>query len=158
MSSAWRNSIIETEGFDAAKLLATWRWLVNDSYTILFATQLGDLFLKDSNGQIFWLATDSGELRNVASDESSFFQQLNNPQTVIDWFATPIIDCLIASKMVLAKGQCYTYFTLPILGGSYEPDNFKLVDLQTHFDIWGPIHEQIKEIPDGTEIVFKVTD
>ena len=41
---------------------------------------------------------------------------------------------------------------LPMLGGKYEPDNFRIYDVVTHFRVWGPIHEQLRDLPDGARL------
>jgi hypothetical protein len=34
--------------------------------------------------------------------------------------------------------------------------NFKVVPVQTHFDIWGPLLENVKDLPAGTTVKFRV--
>ena len=34
--------------------------------------------------------------------------------------------------------------------------NFKMVPIATHFDVWSPLLESVKDLPDGTRISFKV--
>ena len=46
---------------------------------------------------------------------------------------------------------------VPVLGGTDEISNFKVVPIQTHFDTWGPILGSIKDLSDGTKVIFKVT-
>jgi hypothetical protein len=43
-----------------------------------------------------------------------------------------------------------------MLGGQYEPGNFRIYDVVTHFQVWGPIHEQLRDVPDGATVEFKV--
>jgi hypothetical protein len=45
-----------------------------------------------------------------------------------------------------------------MLGGEYAPANFRVYDMITHFRIWGPIHEQLHNLPDGATIEFKVVE
>jgi hypothetical protein len=59
---------------------------------------------------------------------------------------------------VLQEGECYSYLTLPMLGGKYEPDNFTVYPVAHHLRIWGPIHEQLRGLPDGATIEFKVDE
>ena len=59
---------------------------------------------------------------------------------------------------VLGPGECYCYLRLPMLGGGFEPDNFVIRDVVTHFQIWGPIHEQLRDLPDGATVRFEVVE
>ena len=43
------------------------------------------------------------------------------------------------------------------MGGTYDPSNFKMVPIQTHFKIWGPLLGMVKDLPEGTKVTFKVT-
>ncbi|HUQ72306.1 MAG TPA: T6SS immunity protein Tdi1 domain-containing protein, partial [Planctomycetaceae bacterium] len=79
-----------------------------------------------------------------------------NPDNNSNWFGVVLVDQLRAAGKVLGPNECYCYSLLPILGGEYAPDNFCIHDVVHHFQIWGPIHEQLRDVPDGTTIVFKV--
>jgi hypothetical protein len=48
----WSDLIISQEGIDFDILLTEWRWLIDESYTPLLLTALGDLLLGTENGSI----------------------------------------------------------------------------------------------------------
>jgi hypothetical protein len=150
--------IIPLDGVDPSPLLETWRWKVPEELRPWFATALGDLFLRGPGGEVVWLDVGGGELEEVADSEEAFAALAADPDNASVWFGEVLIDQLRAAGQVLAPGQCYTYLTPPILDGEYEPGNFRIKDLATHFQIWGPIHEKIKDLPDGATIEFHVTD
>lgn len=139
-------------------LLVHWRWLLSPELRPLYATLLGDLFLESKDGQVLWLDVGSGALEVVAKDREQFEKLLTDPENVDLWFGRPLVDSLRKANMNLNPGECYSHQMLPILGGEHEPANFRIVDLQTHFDTWGPIHEKIKDLPDGTTIELKVVE
>jgi hypothetical protein len=148
--------IVPLTGVDPDRLLEHWRWLVAPAYRLLFATALGDLFLAAPDGRVVWLDVGAGELRNAAATEAEFHRTATDPENNSLWFGAALVDELRAAGTLLGPGQCYSYRTLPILGGGYEPSNFIVYPVEYHFRVWGPIHEKLRDIPDGTEIEFRV--
>lgn len=64
----------------------------------------------------------------------------------------------MTSGQKLEQEQIYSFKQMPALGGAYVVDNIKPTDIYLHFSITGQIGGQIKDIPDGTQINFKLTE
>jgi Domain of unknown function (DUF1851) len=150
--------IVSLDGIDTGRMLEFWRWLIPETCRPLFATALGDLFLTDPDGGVLWLDMGVGELQVVAADEAEFRRAVANPDNESLWFGAVLVDRLRAGGKVLRPGECYCYLRLPMLGGEFEPDNFLIKDVVTHFQIWGPIHEQLRDLPDGATVRFEVVE
>jgi hypothetical protein len=143
-------------GADAAALLRHWRWLVADTYRPLLATALGDLFLADAEGRAWWLDVGAGQLVPVAEDAGHLAELLEAGEDRDVWLGPGLVGQLRAGGAILRPGDCYSYQTVPILGGDFVPANFRVRPLQAHLDLWGPIQEKIKDLPDGAEVEFIV--
>jgi hypothetical protein len=39
-----------------------------------------------------------------------------------------------------------------------KPANFRVYDVVTPFRVWGPIHEQLRDLPDGATVEFAVVE
>lgn len=143
-------------GVDTGAMLEFWRWLVPESYRPLFATALGDLFLADPTGRVLWLDVGTGELQEVAATAAEFNRAVATPESNDLWFGAALVDRLRAAGTVLGPGECYCYIQSPILGGEYEPGNFRVYDVVKHFRVWGPIHERLRDLPDGATIELRV--
>jgi hypothetical protein len=100
----------------------------------------------------------AGELQPVAADEAEFRTLLADPENADLWLGGPLADQLAADGITRGPGECYSYKLLPVLGGEYDPSNFVVYDLVTHFRVWGPIHEQIRTLPDGATVEFRVSE
>lgn len=143
---------------DTGRLLEHWRWLVPEPARPLYATALGDLFLVEPGGEVSWLDMGNGQLQLVARSETDFERAAADSDNASLWFGASLVDRLIAAGKVLGSGECYSFLQLPMLGGEYEPNNFRVLDVVSHFRVWGPIHEQLRNLPDGATVEFKVVD
>jgi hypothetical protein len=143
---------------DAVSALEFWRWLVPEPARPLFATALGDLFLVDASGQVLWLDVGCGTLEVVAVTEAEFARAAADTDNAANWFGAALVDQLRAAGKVLGPGECYSYLQLPILGGEYEPANFMVCDVVSHFRTCGPIHERLSQLPDGATVEFSATE
>ena len=149
--------VVPLDGIDPDALLESWRWRVPRSSSPLFATALGDLFLRGGDGRVCLLDVGDGELWEVALDLSHFEEMAGDSSNTDLWFARTLVDKLIEAGSILRFGECFSYVKSPLIGGLYESSNFRVYDLLTHFRVWGPIHRAISDIPDGTSIEFAVT-
>lgn len=150
--------IVPLDGVDLGAMLEFWRWLVPASLRPWFVTALGDLFLRGEDGVVWWLDTGSARLTPVARDEKHFEELLADPDNGLLWLGEKLVDRLREAGLTLGPGECYSYWTPPVLGGEYAPHNFRVYDVVTHFRVWGPIHEKLKDLPNGTKVKFVIEE
>ncbi len=152
MRITWNELTINFQTHDENDLLEEWRWLIGDSMQLFLVSSVGDMFLADPAGKIFWLDTGAGRLEQVAASQQEFKQLMQQRENATKWFMPQLVGDLITNGVRLAPGQCYSYKKPPILGGEIEPGNFEPTDLSVHFGILGQIHRQVKDLPPGTRI------
>ena len=70
----------------------------------------------------------------------------------------PLIDRLVDAGMLLGSGQCYVYTISPVLGRDYSVENTFEIPIEEHYSFNADLQEQIRDLPDGTPIKFKVVD
>ena len=59
----------------------------------------------------------------------------------------------------LAQGECYSATHPTILGGPFSVENWRPTHWRSHFYSLGQIHEQVRDLPDGTIITrFNYTE
>jgi len=152
MRITWNELTVDFQKHGADDLLQDWRWLLGDSMRLLLVSAIGDMFLADSTGQVFWLDTGAGQLQKIAAGIDQFQQLRQQRENVDQWFIPQLVVDLITNGIRLGPGQCYSYKKPPILGGEIELSNFEPTDLSVHFSILGQIHRQVKDLPPGTKI------
>ena len=152
MRITWNELTVNFQTHTEEDLLEEWRWLLGDSMQLCLVSSMGDMFLGNAEGQIFWLDAGTGQLQQVAESQPEFQQLMQRPENANQWFMPQLVGDLISSGVCLGPGQCYSYKKPPVLGGKIEPGNFEPTDLSVHFSILGQIHRQVKDLPPGTEI------
>lgn len=157
VSLTWNDLTIKFDHIEREKLVEDWQWLVGSALPILI-TSVGDAFLQTASGEIYWLITGSGEFEKVADSYEDFQSKLQDNELVNEWFLVPVVAQLKSLGVNLVDGKLYGFKQLPILGGAYDPENYELTDIEVYFAMSGQINLQIKDIPDGTQVNFTITD
>jgi Domain of unknown function (DUF1851) len=150
--------LIDQTGLDWSALLAEWRWLLPQEFSVWLFTRTGDLFITLPDGSIHVLDVGAGELRRVADNRADACVKIDDPKVADDWLMIPVVDQLVASGCVLGSGQCYSYRVVPVLGGSYALEGRVLLPIREHFGAWGSLHRQVAALPDGAQMKVEVTD
>ncbi len=157
MALTWNDLTVDFEHIDREALIEDWQWLVGSSLPIL-VTSVGDAFLQNESGEIYWLETGSAEFEKVAESYEEFQNQLKDQELIHEWFLVPVVAELKEQGLELEAGKLYGFKQLPVLGGEYEANNFELTDIQVHFSFSGQIHFKLKDVPDGTQVKLNITE
>ena len=147
--------IIDHSSVPWADLLSSWAWLLPKTLTVWIMNRFGDLFVVLEDGTVHMLDSGQGTLKKVAESRDDFTVRIDQDDNANDWLMIPLVDKLVAAGLVLQPGECYSYVDLPILGGDYTPENSRVVTIAHHYKALGPIHEKLKDIPDGTHVAFE---
>jgi hypothetical protein len=137
---------------DLKDICSDWEWLVNEQKNVLLVTLFGDLFFIGSSDEVNWLDTGTGSLTRIAENVKHFEDLLEDKENFNDWFMVNFYLDLQKNHQKLKDNEVYSYKKLPILGGDYTTDNIEATDISVHFSVTGQICQQIKDLPDGTEV------
>ncbi|GAB3257840.1 T6SS immunity protein Tdi1 domain-containing protein [Chitinimonas naiadis] len=152
MSLSWSDLICTPDDDAIQHLLAAWGWLLDEPFSPLLFSSLGDMFFEKQSGGVYWLNTGTAEVTQVADTVDAFQALLGGEQTE-EWFMPPLIEALHEAGLIPAQGQCYSYKVLPVFAeGKYEVDNFKLLAAGEHFTATAHVLKQIQALPDGSTI------
>lgn len=143
---------INVKDLTSDTLLEDWRWLVGGNCQPLLMTALGDMFLQDNIGWIYFLDLMSGTFRLVAESPEEFDKMCDDREQRKTWFAGFLVMELRKRFGELGPGQCYSCKIPLSLGGQMQPDNFSRMDLRVHYSILGQLQQRVKKLPPGTKI------
>lgn len=149
---AYERYFADIAGIEPKSLLDDWRWLLGDRvFSVWKATALGDLFLKTTDGAIWFLDMMEGKLIAFATDESDYEAKIADRHVRKNVLLSFLVRDLQA-QVALHAGECYSPDIPPILGGRLKTENLKPTDIGVHASIMGQIHRQVKDLPAGTKI------
>ncbi len=152
MRMTWNELVVDRATIDTEGLLDTWRWLVDASCEVILVGALGDLFVQNAIGQVFWVDTGWGELTPVAENPDAFQQLLLQPENLDRWFVPQLVGDLLTAGKQLKPGECFGYQVPPVIGGAIAPENFEPIDVSVYFQLLGQIQQQVKALPPDTAI------
>lgn len=144
MSANLADYILSQEGSDWSSLLSDWGAELPPDFTLWLVNRLGDLVLVLPDESVFLFDVGLGRLVRLADSRDHFAHLLGESDNASSWLAIPIVDACIASGMTLDAGQCYGFKVPPMLGGSYEVDNFEPTSLAVHYGLLADIHRQTR--------------
>jgi hypothetical protein len=148
----WEELLIRTPNLDCQRLLSYWRWLLQKDYHPIVMTAFGDWFLLDDDGSVHFLDLVVGKLSKAAETGDEFKRVMGRPEKLDDWFMVGLVESLLECGIVLEPGQCYGYKLPPIVGGQLEVANIEPTDIVIHQSLLSQIHEQTRNLPEGTKI------
>jgi hypothetical protein len=149
--------IIDHRNVDLSTVLRGWSWLVPATFTVWIMNRFGDLFIVLDDGTVHMLDVGGGTLKKVAESRDDFGNKLDEGENANQWLMMPLIDRLVAGGLTLREGQCYSYKHPPVLGGGYTVENTCVLPIPEHYGVYGSIHNQVKDLPDGTRVVIDWT-
>jgi hypothetical protein len=156
MPIQFQQLIKDTNKIDLEDICSSWQWCLTDQKSIIFISCVGDMFLVGKDDTVNWLDTSIGQITKVADNLEEFEKLLNDDANVDNWFLATLVEQLINRGKTLKENEVYSFKKLPALGGDYSVDNLEITDISVHFRLTGNIAEQIKDLPDGTKVNFKV--
>jgi len=148
--------LLEHDGVDWSKALATWSWLLPREFTLWLVTRFADLFIVMADGTVHWLDVTGGTLTKVAESRGDFADKIDQDDNADDWLLIPLVDRMVAAGMHLSRGQCYGIKLPPVLGYEFNEANCAPIAIEDYLGAYGSIHEQLRDVPDGTEIRLNV--
>jgi hypothetical protein len=122
-----------------------WQWLFPVAHIEILTTScIGDVIFADAQGTMKILDVGVGEVREYDAEEERLLAGQQR-----------LIGKMEAAGLKLGAGQCYGFKPYAIFG-KYEPENLYIAALPEYVSFMGYFHSQIKDLPDGTKIRFKV--
>ena len=141
---------------DWDRLLVNWQPLLPPHCSPWFLTKFGEIFFCHGDGKIGMLQVSCFQYKVVAKDKTDFQEWLVGPVKMTEWFLAPLVQRLESTGKLLQPEHCYS-FVMPLgLGGQLAVENVMAIPVREHFRCWGGVFRQLRDIPDGGQVVLKV--
>ena len=136
----------------ASELLADWMWLLHRPCMVIAMNNFGDMFLRESNGEIQLLVLTSGSLTKIANSQTAFEGLVSTKDNQRAWFSMELLTELERAGMSLAPGQCFSFKKPLVLGGESEVSNIDVAPISVYVSLMGQLHQQLRHLPPGTPV------
>ena len=144
--------LIDQPSYDWTSILSEWHWLLPPDFTVWMVNRFCDVIFVPEDGTVHLLDAGAGTVKQLASSREDFFRQVDLGDNADNWFLISLTDQCTAAGLILGQAQCYSFKVPPVLGGKYELENIVPTDLVVNFSFLAQIHQQTKDLPEGTPI------
>ena len=150
------NYLVPLDQLDGSKLLLNWSWLLEHDKTLLSLTKMGDALLYDKPGRLFHLGTGAGEVNLICDNYWDFYNGVLKQDVYEEVLLPGLLDELESGSVLLELNQVYSFYVIPLIGGSYGEGNRYPLCAYEHYNLTGEVHFKLSNLPDGTQVSFKV--
>ena len=150
---------IPLSDFDYEKALDTWRWLLPSDFKPFVMTAFGDCILVAPDGRIHMLDLVEGRIKPLAASATEFNHAIDNdPDKRNEWLMERLVIDQADRGIRLNTGQCFGFKIPPVVGGEFDAKNIVPYEIVAYVRFAGDFHEQFKDLPDGSQIEFRIVD
>lgn len=122
------------------------------------ANAFGNLILEDTYGRYWRICPEELYARIIADNEQSYLEVMEDSDFLEDWEMVRLVEIAVRNLGAPASGECFCLKLPGVLGGEYQAENFGLVPIKELISSSGDIAFQIKDVPDGEQVVIQIVD
>lgn len=150
--------LVDQNGIDWGDLLKPWAWLLPAAFTLWLVNRFADLFVILPDGTVHMLDVGLGSIEKVAESREDFCTRIDADDNANQWLLIPLVNRLVAAGITLPPAHCYGFRKLPVIGGDYTVENCGPLPIGDYLGACGSIHEQLRDVPDGSQVILKVVN
>ena len=143
------SKVFTPEQFDQA--LDAWRWIGWEGRTPWFASLFGDVFFGSTDG-CWFLDTIEGTFTKPWATEAELRADLATPEGIDRYLLGGLAARAEQEGVILEPDQVFSFMPPPVLGGPIAFDNMVVYDFVVAVHLAGQLHEQIRDMPEGSVI------
>jgi len=121
---------------------------------VLDVNPFGNLLVEDVGGRIWWICPEELSCEPVATTP----QELQELRSSNDWTMERLVALATASLGAPGEGRCFCLKIPGALGGKYKAANLGTIPVLELVAVSGDIAGQIKDLPDGAKVRFRIVD
>jgi hypothetical protein len=144
---------LESQEINWKKYISGYRCFRGMTIQVWFGNLFGDILFRNSDHEVCYFDSSAGDFRKLGNSKDHFLDWLESSKDhQDDIFMIPLVDECLKKGMNLQKGECYSFLTLPILGGDFSVENIFVDKMENHYAIASQICNNIEGLPDGTHV------
>jgi hypothetical protein len=135
----------------------SWGWTGLEPAEVVSSNPFGNLIVRAVDGAYWRICPEEWSCVKIAQSAIELTTQLAADKFRIDWEMSRLVELAGERQGPLSDGMCYCLKIPAVLGGSYEAENLGTITLNELIEFSGSMAEQIKDLPDGSQIKIEIT-
>lgn len=133
-----------------------WAWAIPSPEQLLAVSKFGNVLIAVSDGSVWRICPEELSCCVFASTVVVAQRLMADPEFREEWELSELVEQAEARHGVQPLGRCFCLKIPGVLGGRYEIDNVGTTTVSEVVACAGDLARQIKDLPDGTRIQFRV--
>lgn len=133
-----------------------WGWIGLDPVEVVNTNFFGNVIVRAKNGTYWRICPEESSCTEVAASADAFANLMREDDFRTDWEMASLVASARQALGPLGPGRCYCLKIPAVVGGSYDVSNLGTISLVELISFSGDMALQIKDLPNGTRISFKI--
>jgi len=142
----------------AEDICEAWGWMGVESAEVVAINKFGNVIFTDQSGRYWRICPEELECKVIAESEDSYRRRQNDPDFKQDWEMMRLVEMAEAKYGAQPVHRCFCLKIPGALGGAYEIENIGTVRIGELVRFAGDVANQIKDLPTGSKVEFKIVD
>jgi hypothetical protein len=135
-----------------------WGWMGIESAQVVQLNKFGNVVFADQTGKYWRICPEELKCKPIAESAMTYEHLLNDSEFVNDWEMARLVEIAEAKYGTQPVGRCFCLKIPGILGGAYGIENIGTISIGELIRFSGDVAHQIKDLPSGSKIEFKIVD
>jgi hypothetical protein len=132
-----------------------WGWAIGTPARVIAVNAFGNVIIQNSIGQFFRIIPENLESVFLCDSEDALEKMMRESEFAFDWDMKLLREQAERALGTLTTNECYHLVIPATLGGAYAISNIKKISIGEWLSFSGCVAQQIKDLPDGTQVQFK---
>ena len=142
----------------AEDICEAWGWMRFESAQVVGVNKFGNVIFTDQAGQYWRICPEELECKVIADSPTTYERLVKDPEFKQDWEMARLVDLAEAKYGTQPVHRCFCLKTPGILGGTYQIENIGTIRIGELIRFSGDLANQIKDLPPGSKVGFKIVD
>jgi len=142
----------------AEDIREAWGWKGTACAEIVAVSKFGNVVFADPAGRYWRICPEELECKVIAESREAYERLANDLEFRQDWEMARLLDMAEAKYGTQPVHRCFCLKMPGALGGAYEIDNIGTVGICELIRFAGDVAKQIKDLPPGSRVEFKIVD
>jgi len=147
---------MENEILNAIK--SAWGWIGVHPQKLYWLNKFGNIIIKGEGGCYWLIRPEELSCEIIAWNEEEITNLWKDEDFILNWEMAALVELAEGKFGVNEIGKCFYFVIPPVLGGEYKLENMQAISLLELIGASGEIAEQIKDLPDGSQVKLVITD